>query len=88
MDQPKETCSTCRFFQTDDERTGNRSHACRRYPPDSDGWPSVNPNDWCGEFKANEALRERQRKEFHRSVAEVRSDAEAEYWQKIAEENS
>lgn len=43
-------CDNCRFYDGD--------HNCRRYPPKvivpSGGmWPTVGPDDWCGEHQSN-----------------------------------
>ena len=43
-------CDNCRFYDND--------HRCRRYPPKvivpSGGvWPTVGPDDWCGEHQSN-----------------------------------
>lgn len=60
----KQECSTCKFYNLDDQLMG----WCRRYPPvfhpsdDLTGseavhpayyaqFPRVDPDDWCGEFK-------------------------------------
>ena len=39
-------CATCRFHQS----TGEYLVLCRRYPP-TPGFPVMNPDTWCGEYK-------------------------------------
>jgi len=58
IDQPaaqpteKQECRTCVYAlntTTDD----SDDHRCHRYPPDNhDGWPIVQPQEWCGEWRA------------------------------------
>ncbi|QCI66219.1 hypothetical protein [Phreatobacter stygius] len=48
-----EFCSNCRLFH--ESRSANAG-LCRAHPPraQADGsaiWPSVNRNDWCGEYR-------------------------------------
>lgn len=60
------TCKTCRFSESWGELalpSGNLPcGTCRRFPPTLDtgtslqGWPSVKPDDWCGEFKLRAAV--------------------------------
>jgi hypothetical protein len=46
-EKEREFCSGCVFAQ----RFGDGSHIkCRRFPP-KDGFPTVNPDGWCGEFR-------------------------------------
>lgn len=56
-------CSECKFVDTNTYRF--LKFFCRRYPPvliiDSDdeyryGYPYVDRNDWCGEFKSRKEL--------------------------------
>ena len=43
----RERCANCRYGQG---FTGEGSHEkCRRYPPQG-GFPTVNPESWCGEW--------------------------------------
>jgi hypothetical protein len=66
MDERKELCETCRFW----ERTGNHAGECRRYAPrpamralmildsrQQDGredaiFPIMSHDEWCGEWQA------------------------------------
>lgn len=56
----KRACKDCEFYQ---EETDTRDASCRRHAPTFvyappyeddtiDGWPAVDPDDWCGEFQA------------------------------------
>ena len=55
MSAPTNTCEDCHYFEADkeDESIG----VCRRYPPmlatdEQIGfWPTVDIDDWCGEYK-------------------------------------
>ena len=44
------TCKDCRFYCVDG--------TCRRFPPAGrpSCWPTLNPNDWCGEFEAKKIM--------------------------------
>jgi len=44
------TCKDCRFYCVDG--------TCRRFPPAGrpSCWPTLNANDWCGEFEAKKAM--------------------------------
>ena len=44
------TCKDCRFFSVD--------NTCRRFPPAGrpSCWPTLNANDWCGEFEAKKSM--------------------------------
>ena len=49
------TCKECRFWDRPFKVTTNSKGSCHRYAPrpgDKYGWPSTNPGDWCGEYKA------------------------------------
>jgi hypothetical protein len=56
MSQP--TCETCRFSY------GSPLRQCRRFPPSrlttdsSFRWPSVNKDEWCGEYKPKSRVTE------------------------------
>lgn len=50
-------CETCQYF----DGIYSRQPYCRRYPPQvtyaslvTTYWPTVNIQDWCGEFKEKE----------------------------------
>ena len=63
MTRTNGTCGDCLHYF----RGGVGEDRCRRYPPtittdryghgESD-WPSVEPGDWCGEWKSSETGRE------------------------------
>ena len=44
------TCKDCRFYCVDG--------TCRRFPPAGrpSCWPTLNADDWCGEFEAKKAM--------------------------------
>ena len=44
------TCKDCRFYCVDG--------TCRRFPPAGrpSCWPTLNANDWCGEFEAKKIM--------------------------------
>jgi hypothetical protein len=44
------TCKDCRFYCVDG--------TCRRFPPAGrpSCWPTLNANDWCGEFEAKKNM--------------------------------
>jgi hypothetical protein len=56
-----QTCEFCVVFETKDRKFGtSRQHGvCHRYPPmpplptlsNSSSWPTVDPAEWCGEYK-------------------------------------
>lgn len=49
MNEKREsTCGNCAFFQPHewDEAVGT----CRRAPPQTEGFPAVDTDDWCGEW--------------------------------------
>lgn len=49
--QPDKTCGNCRYAK--DRRSWPGMLQCRRFPPTTDtDWPLVEPQAWCGEFKA------------------------------------
>ena len=37
------TCATCAFWH-------DVNGQCRAHPPNSNGWPHVDSNDWCGDY--------------------------------------
>lgn len=45
------TCQTCQFYWSDVSR-------CRRRSPSAEGWPTVQPEDTCGEWEAAVAIPE------------------------------
>jgi hypothetical protein len=48
MHGPELTCQKCKYF---DEATNScRKYAPRSVPKDSNPWPTVKSEDWCGEF--------------------------------------
>lgn len=56
-------CGACRFFVAHlaEERNGEETSECRRYPPATNlgarraAFPIVGEADFCGEFRAKEA---------------------------------
>lgn len=42
-DTAQQSCADCKFYETD-------NGYCLRYPPDTQGWPVVQPDEWCGEY--------------------------------------
>jgi hypothetical protein len=58
----EENCANCKFWASARDEDG--PEACLRYPPvvyqTKDGhhdftWPDTNAEDWCGEWKAEDA---------------------------------
>ena len=54
-------CGNCRWFDKKDltpagDQSGNTYVwvGCRRYPPGAKGWPFVQEDDYCGEWKTKE----------------------------------
>jgi hypothetical protein len=49
-----EKCKICRFYRPYlDARQDNTRGECLRYPPTPEGdVPTVNEENWCGEFKS------------------------------------
>lgn len=45
-------CEKCRYYIAIKEYCG----LCRRFPPppQGEGFPKINSNSWCGEFKEND----------------------------------
>lgn len=45
-------CQYCEWFEpVSATRKANDGYGdCRRNPPDANGWPTVLPDHWCGEF--------------------------------------
>jgi len=45
-------CATCRWFEPEPRKsTADNLGECRiKWPSASDGWPKVNPDDWCGDW--------------------------------------
>ena len=41
-------CRQCMHYAPKDDGVIGR---CRRHAPTLEGWPSVYPSDWCGDFK-------------------------------------
>lgn len=51
MINPLESCRHCRFFHLDQTIVSTGRGFCRRFPPNGrNGWPMVDPADFCGEF--------------------------------------
>jgi hypothetical protein len=50
-------CFECEWFESGEvESLKEHTGSCHRYPPPDgpDSYPSVEGDDWCGEFKAKE----------------------------------
>lgn len=63
----KDACKNCKFFKESSALVGGQAQGnCHRYPPQvtalflpnpnqpivqSNDWPAVKKNDWCGEFE-------------------------------------
>jgi hypothetical protein len=70
---PDISCAKCGFYVMNNVLSPRAGGTCRRYPgvpypvgADKMGrpvaiafWPGVRPNEWCGEFKASKAERDK-----------------------------
>ena len=54
----EQRCSNCRYFRADLDARRDGYSRCRRNPPQiaprGEQWPTVEPDDWCGQWVAQE----------------------------------
>jgi hypothetical protein len=71
-DNPPTVCANCHYFSG----LGGKN-ICRRSPP-SPNFPVVAVDDWCGEFRFNEAINAARRSQILEKLADIRTTREAD----------